>query len=51
MPNFVSFTFRIISNNQDILLDYEYDDVQGEVLLDQSPDIQEEPMEQEAVVL
>ena len=45
MPNIVSFTFRSIPNI------YRYDDVQVEVLLDQSHDLQREPIEQEGVVL
>ena len=40
-----------MSDNQDILLDYKCDDIQGEDLLDQSADSEEEPMEQEVVVL
>ena len=38
-----------MSDNQDILLEYE--DIQGEDLLDQSADSEEEPMEQEVVML
>ena len=38
-----------MSDNQDILLEYE--DIQGEDLLDQSADSEEEPMEQEVFVL
>ena len=33
------------------IFDYEYDDIQGEDLLDQSADSEEEPMEQEVVML
>ena len=51
MPNFVSLIFRIMSDIQDNLLDYECDDVQGEDLLDQSANSKEEPMEQEVVML
>ena len=40
-----------MSDNQDILLDYECDDVQGEDLLDQSADSEEEPIEQEVIGL
>ena len=40
-----------MSHNQEILLEFECDDVQGEDLLDQSADSEEEPMEQEVVVL
>ena len=43
--------FKIMSHNQDILLEFECDDVQGEDLLDQSADSEEEPMEHEVVVL
>ena len=35
-----------MSNNQEILLEYECDDVQGEDLLDQSANSEEEPMEE-----
>ena len=37
--------------SDDNLLDYECDDVKGEDLLDQSADLEEEPMEQEDVML
>ncbi len=40
-----------MSHNQEILLEFECDDVQDEDLLDQSADSEEEPMEQEVVVL
>ena len=40
-----------MSQNQEILLEFECDDVQGEDLLDQSADSGEEPMKQEIVVL
>ena len=40
-----------MSHNQEILLEYECDDVQGEDLLDQSANSEEEPMEQEVVML
>ena len=40
-----------MSDIQDNLLDYECDDVQGKDLLDQSADLEEEPMDQEFVVL
>ena len=37
-------------DGQDFLLDFEYD-TQGEALLDQSADHQEEPMEKEEVII
>ena len=37
--------------HQEILIEYECDDVQGEDLLDQSADSEEEPMEQEVFML
>ena len=40
-----------MSHNQEILLEFECDDVLGEDLLDQSADSGEEPMEQEIVML
>ena len=40
-----------MSHNQEILLEFECDDILGEDLLDQSADSGEEPMEQEIVVL
>ena len=40
-----------MSHNQEILREFECDDVQGEDLLDQSANSEEEPMEQEVVVL
>ena len=40
-----------MSHNQEILLEFECDDVQGEDLLDQPADSEEEPMEQEVVML
>ena len=40
-----------MSNNQDIHLNYECDDVQGEDLLDQSANSEEEPIDQEVIVL
>ena len=40
-----------MSHNQEILLEYECDDVQGEDLLDQSADSEEEPMEQDIIIL
>ena len=40
-----------MSHNQEILLEFECDDVQGEDLLDQSANSEEEPMEQEVVML
>ena len=40
-----------MSDIQDNLLDYECEKIQGEDLLDQSADLEEEPMEQEVVGL
>ena len=40
-----------MSHNQEILLEFECDDVQGEDVLDQSADSEEEPMEQEVDIL
>ena len=40
-----------MSHNQEILLEFECDDVLGEDLLDKSADPREEPMEQEIVML
>ena len=40
-----------MSHNQEILLEFECDDVQGEDLLDQSANSEEEPMEEEVVAL
>ena len=51
MPNFVYLNSKFMSHNQEILLEFECDDVLGEDLLDQSADSGEEPMEQEFVVL
>ena len=39
-----------MSDNQDYLLDYEYD-VSNEDLLEQSTDHEEEPMEEEVVIV
>ncbi len=43
--------FKFMSHNQEILLEFECDDVLGEDLLDQSANSEEEPMEQEVVML
>ena len=51
MPNLVSLIFRIMSDSQDNLLDFEYDAVQGEDLLNQSPNLEGEPMEEEVVIV
>ena len=40
-----------MSDIQDNLLDYECDDVQGKDPLDQSADLEEEPIDQEVIVL
>ena len=40
-----------MSDNQDNLLDYKCVDIQGEDLLDQSADSEEEPMDQKVVML
>ena len=40
-----------MSDIQDNLLDYECEDIQGENLLDQSANLEEEPMEQKVIVL
>ena len=39
-----------MSDIQDNLLDYKCDDIQGEDLIDQSADSEEEPLEQEVVM-
>ena len=46
-----SLIFRIMSDNQDNILDYKSDEIQGEDLLNQSANSEEEPMDQEVVVL
>ena len=46
-----SLNFNIMSHNQEILLEFECDDVLGEDLLDQSANSGEEPMEQEVIML
>ena len=40
-----------MSDIQDNILDYECDDIRGEDLLDQSADLEEEPMDQEVIML
>ena len=40
-----------MSDSQDNLLDFEYDAVQGEDLLNQSPNLEGEPMEEEVVIV
>ena len=40
-----------MSDSKDNLLDYEWDDIQGEELLDQSADLEEEPKKQKVVML
>ena len=51
MPNFVYLNSKFMSHNQEILLECKCDDILGEDLLDHSADSEEEPMEQEIVVL
>ena len=40
-----------MSHNQEILLEFECDDIQGEDLLDQSANLEEETMDQEFIML